>query len=116
MRIRLLMARPALPSALRRWRMVPWPGQWHVFDQARQPAFACVSVGVGKSLHQSLIGHADHAGVYRVVAVIVAVLLAIQSQHIVQPEFGAQQRRHLARDDPGGAAGANQTQVLSSNA
>ena len=46
------------------------------------------------------------------VAVVVAVLFAIQPQHIVQAKLFAQHRRHLPRDHPGGAARAHQPQVF----
>ena len=79
---------------------VAGPGQRHVLDQTAELALACAGAGLGKALQQALIGHADDAGVDCMVAVIVAVLFAVQPQDAVEPELCAQHRGHLARNHP----------------
>ena len=92
------------------------PGQGHVVYEARQPVRPRSRTGLRKALHQSLVGDANNAGIHRVVAMIVAILLAVEPQHIVESELGAQQCGHLARNHTCGAAGADEPEILRRNA
>ncbi len=107
-----LVADPDVAHGAFHMGAVGGPGQRHVFDQACQTIFTRLRIGLGEALHHALVGHADHAGIHRMMAVVVAVLLAVQAQHVVQAKLAAQQRRHLAWDYPRGAAGAHQPQVF----
>ena len=87
------------------------PGQGHGVHQFVQLPLAGAGTGVGKALQHAMVGHRDDAGIDRVVAVVVAVFFAVQTQDVVQAKLGAQHGRHL----PGYGAGvlwANQAQVL----
>ena len=87
------------------------PRQGHVFDQAVELPLASAGAGLREALQQALVGDSNHAGIHGVVAVVVSVLFAIQSQHVIQTKLGAKHGRHLAGNDAG-VLRANQADIF----
>ena len=67
------------------------------------------------ALQQALVCHANHAGINDMVAVVIAVFLAVEAQHIIESKFGTQHRGHLPWYYPH-ALRAHQPQVAGGNA
>ncbi len=106
-----LVAHPNVVDGALHMVAISVPRQGHGLHQSVELLFTGAGTGLGKAVEQSLISHSDHAGVHRVVAVVVAVFFAVQTQDVIEPEFGPQHGCHAPWDDAG-ALRADQAEVF----
>ena len=71
------MAHPYMLHGTLYMGAICWPRVGHGFYQAIQSLVSRICTGLGEALQQALVGYADNACIYRMVAVVVAVFFVV---------------------------------------